>query len=139
MSTVFWAVAGQSALFALVPWFIAFGFPWISVDNLWWIMIAISISVAYALAFGIGVAINGDSCETSNIGSIATNALVVPVVNFFILLSAMSFSALRQPIEALVGRFGPSERLLFAIVASYYAFWSTAIGTTVAGYQATVC
>lgn len=137
VSAVTWAVTGQAALGALVPWVAAFGFPFLQVEQLWWIVIAVAVLVGYALAFGIGIAIHDDSCPSSALGSIATWSGIVPAINAAVLLCVMSFGALREPVAALVPNWG--EKAVFAAVASYYLFWSTAVGTTVAGYQATVC
>lgn len=137
VSAVTWAVTGQAALGALVPWVATFGFPSLQVDQLWWIVITVAILVSYALAFGIGLAIHDGSCPGSAVGLIATWSGTVPAINAVVLLCVMSFGALREPVAALVPGWG--ERAIFAAVASYYLFWSSAIGTTIAGYQATVC
>lgn len=139
MATVTWAVAGQALLAALIPWVLTFGFQTLTVSQLWWIVIAVAVLISYGITFGIGLAIHDESCDTSTTGSIAARSGIVPAINVGVLLCIMGLGFLRDPIEALVSGWNPSERLLFAIVVSYYLFWSTAIGTTIAGYQATVC
>lgn len=139
MTIVTWAVIGQALLGALIPWVLAFGFSTLTINQLWWIIIAIAVLVSYGITFGIGIAIHNESCNTQTIGSIASWSAIVPAINAGILLCIMNAKFLRDPIESLVHKWNPSEQLLFAVVASYYLFWSTAIGTTIAGYQATVC
>jgi hypothetical protein len=143
VSIVTWAVAGQAVFAALIPWIIAFGLPILmsGPSALWWVAIATACIAGYALAFGTGMAIHADSCDTARVGGIATWSLVVPALNGFVLVCAMMIGMLRSPIEGVViGRIAnASPSFLFAAVASYYLFWSTAVGATVAGYQATVC
>ncbi len=142
VSTTALAIIGQGTISALLPWVVAFGAgPFVDATTRWWLTAVIACMVGYGAAFGIGYAIHNNQCASGNVGTLAAWSAMVPGLIALVLLVVSNIRFFRSPIESLLKNSIPaaSPALVFAAVYSYYLFWSTAVGATVATYQAKVC